>query len=332
MFIKSVRNNDVNNCGDDWVSYSDIKCLKVLESKGTEVEAKGKCSQLDNSSTLITIGSQSEQQFVTKLLSNYSSDSVWVWIGLEYVNNGFKWMDGSDKGYENWDENAIKDGNDKCVQLSLSPLNLGKWTDDNCNKKYLIACQKKQPSKNVLEQQINNLTSQVNSLTSNNINLTSQVSIIVSQVNILKSDNNNLTSRINNFKCEVEILNQKIIPINFIYTQLPNQSSPQQIWPQFQWKDVTQQYSGLFFRAEGEGSQQFGTIQPSNQSWISNVKGVGCTLEILRNCRNAYSEMAPNKWSNNLIPQVYADGLYFYTTGGEVRPKNTAIRIWIRIK
>ena len=172
-----------------------------MESKGTEVEAKGKCSQLDNSSTLITIGSQSEQQFVTKLLSNYSSDSVWVWIGLEYVNNGFKWMDGSDKGYENWDENAIKDGTEKCVQLSLSPTNLSKWSDDNCNKKYLIACQTKQLSENILQQQINNLTSQVKNLTSKNINLTFLV--------------NNLISQVNNFNDRVDILNQKVIPINF---------------------------------------------------------------------------------------------------------------------
>ena len=207
-------------------------------------------------------------------------------------------MDGqSVEGYENWDENAIKDGNDKCVQLSLSQNNLGEWTD-NCNKKYLIACQKKQSSKNVLQQQINNLTNNVNNLGK-----------------------------------QVESFHQDIIPINFLYTQLPNQSLPEQIWPQFQWKDVTQQYSGLFFRAEGEGSEKFGTIQSSNQSWISNSITYGCKLnEGGHDCVSGYGVMKKNQWSDNVNVNHYSHYLHFFTTDGEVRPKNTAIKIWIRVK
>ena len=62
-----------------------------------------------------------------------------------------------------------------------------------------------------------------------------------------------------------------VIPIGFLYTQFPEQSSPQQLWPSLQWTEVTQQYAGLFFRAEGSGSLPFGQTQPSNQSWISDI-------------------------------------------------------------
>lgn len=37
-----------------------------------------------------------------------------------------------------------------------------------------------------------------------------------------------------------------IVPIGFIYTQLPHQPEPPQIWPTVIWHDVSAEYDGLF--------------------------------------------------------------------------------------
>ena len=61
-----------------------------------------------------------------------------------------------------------------------------------------------------------------------------------------------------------------LIPMGFLYTQLPEQSTPQELWPDMVWAEVTQKYAGLFFRAEGKNSEPFGKIQQANQSLISH--------------------------------------------------------------
>ena len=250
---------------------------------------------MDESSTLITIGSLNEQKFIEKLVQKYNTLSDRVWIGLEWNDNTFKWMDGSNGSYENWDENADKNGNNKCVQMAINGVSFGKLSDDDCNRKYLTVCQKKQSSKTVFQYQLNNLTK------------------------------------------IVEKLSLEVIPIGFLYTQLPDQSSPQQLWPSLQWTEVTQQYAGLFFRAEGSGSLPFGQTQPSNQSWISDIWSWS---------QNAYKEngnyeldigLKEGEWTRFYPgskfpnwPMFYS--LRFYTTSAEVRPKNTAIKIWKRVK
>ena len=133
------------------------------------MEAKTKCSELDSSSTLITITSEEEQNYLVAMLNKHHGIGRNVWLGLEYVNNSFKWLDGNELKYENWSENAVKDGNSKCVQISLSDNEHGKWTDDLCERKYLIACQK--PTHNdKLNQDIQNLKGENNVLKGKNFN------------------------------------------------------------------------------------------------------------------------------------------------------------------
>jgi hypothetical protein len=116
-----------------------------LDKKSSEVLVNGNCSQLDSSSTLITIHNKGEQEFLSNLLSKYNNISDNVWIGLEFSNKSFKWIDNEVLGFQNWDKNAVKDGSLPCVTLNAQ--NSGKWEDDSCRKKYSIVCQKKQSSK-----------------------------------------------------------------------------------------------------------------------------------------------------------------------------------------
>ena len=268
----------------------------MLSIKGTQSEAKNNCSAID--STLITIGSEKEEKFLSTLLAKYRGIAGNVWIGLEYVGNNFTWIDGNDMSYQNWDENAVKDGINKCVDMVTYESDFGKWIDDNCNKKYLIACQKKQDTKTVLSQQVKNLT------------------------NVIE-------------KLEIKV--NIMIPIGFLYTQLPEQSSPQQLWPSLQWTEVTQQYAGLFFRAEGSGSLPFGQTQPSNQSWISDIWSWSQNADKEDGRYPFNIGLKEGEWTSlypapkfQRLPMFYY--LSFYTTSAEVRPKNTAIKIWKRVK
>ena len=48
------------------------------------------------------------------------------------------------------------------------------------------------------------------------------------------------------------------IPIGFTYVQLPHEKGPSDFWPEINWKDVTPDYAGVFFRAGGGEAAPFG--------------------------------------------------------------------------
>ena len=126
---------------------------------------------------------------------------------------------------------------------------------------------------------------------------------------------------------------KSLIPIGFLYTQLPEQSPPQELWPHMKWTEVTQKYSGLFFRAEGSGSDPFGQIQQANQSWISDVYAKSYKPEFFANSGFPIDQiqLKQDQW-NNLSQNCAIYQLKFFLTQGENRPKNTAIKIWKRIQ
>ncbi|CAG2171721.1 unnamed protein product [Oppiella nova] len=92
-----------------------------------------------------------------------------------------------------------------------------------------------------------------------------------------------------------------LVPIGFIYTQHPDQAEPGELWPGYTWADVTGQYAGLFFRAEGGSSLPFNG--------------------------GAQGEDAPS-----VDEPYWVEYFKVKVSGGEVRPKNQAIRIWERVK
>ena len=142
-------------------------------------------------------------------------------------------------------------------------------------------------------------------------------------------------------KNELATFHQATIPLGFLYTQYPNQSSPQQLWPSLQWTEETKQYSGLFFRAEGSDSEVFGQIQQANQSVISDIWTVSSNTDNEHRLTkgtyyNLNMPLNKNGWTQfdtSVFPYYpMFNSLSFHTTSGEVRPRNTAIKIWKRIK
>ena len=227
---------------------------------------------------------------------------MFAWIGMKYNGKEYKWVDGMDTQFDNWSDEAVRVGVDPCAKMSLLGGMIGKWVDSSCKSKALIVCQRKPE-----------------------INLNLLKDIIQNMSNIIDKQQGQISS---------------LIPMDFLYTQLPNQSSPEQLWSYFIWTEVTEQYSGLFFRAEGSGSELFGEIQQANHSWISEIggrchnwnygQGKDYTLD---DYRSSYS-LKVNQ------PKIFScpgksnaiHSLSLFTSTREVRPKNTAIKIWKRIQ
>ena len=386
FYIIDKLEENKTSCDSDWITYSDTKCFKVLDKKGTQFEAKNNCSAID--STLINIESEKEQMFLSSHLAKYRGIAGNVWIGLEYVGNNFTWIDGNDMSYQNWDENAVKDGINECVDMLTTESNLGKWMDDRCTRKYLMACQKKQASINnfqidfysrksrlesleasnkkleqdtvVKNQIIDNHQSRLDSIGTSQNNFQADLDSQKSRLESLEASNKKLEqdtvvknqiidnhqSRLDSLEIIKRKLEQNIIslekssiPIGFLYTQLPKQSSPQQLWPSLQWTEVTQQYAGLFFRAEGGESLLNGQIQHDNAPHLFRVDGYNnknfSTPNSIYTQIGKYSEYIYT--GDDYRPEikgvnqtVYYHNLAFYISGGEVRPKNMATKIWKR--
>ena len=327
-FIQSIV--CLNLCGD-WTQYKDIKCLKVLNKSGTQDEALHNCTQLDQSSTLPTIHSKDEQQFITNLLQKYQNISINAWIGMKYTDQVYKWMDGTETNFYNWANDAVRDGTAQCVQMSLYDKTIGKWTDESCKKTALIVCQKKQELNfNVV---LNLVQKMENSIEIMKKQLEGQKNITDKEFEQLKNMNENQ-------KKLIEAQNEKFnsissVPLGFLYTQFPSQSKPEDLWPNTKWSEITSQYSGLFFRAEGGNSAPFGQTQQANQSSISNAYYWGFKYDSF-GIGHSYTKetyLNQNQWAE--IESGGATAVYllkFFTTDGEVRPKNTAIKIWKRIQ
>ncbi len=119
-----------------------------------------------------------------------------------------------------------------------------------------------------------------------------------SKLDILKEHLLGIGKKFNNpkiylFLCLKNSNPEHLIPIGFIYIQLPLQQRPRTIWPNYNWTDISAEYSGLFFRPLRGNSSRLEEIQ--------EVNGYPVRLDLI-------------------------------VSGGEVRPRNQAIRIWKRIQ
>ena len=126
------------------------------------------------------------------------------------------------------------------------------------------------------------------------------------------------------------------VPIGFTYVQLPHEKEPGNIWPWMIWENVSKNYTGVFFRVEGGEAAPFGQIQIENTNRIDKISSV------------AYNTLMEGHfadgWRNTTVP-LHGPSKWFFTgkaespdnflsielSGGEVRPKNMAMKIWRRI-
>jgi hypothetical protein len=73
----------------------------------------------------------------------------------------------------------------------------------------------------------------------------------------------------NELKASINQLKKELLLNGFIYVQLPNQRSPQEIWPSMKRNDISQQYSNVFFRVIRDKTEAFDRVQEENTpKWL----------------------------------------------------------------
>jgi hypothetical protein len=311
-------------CGD-WEPYKDEKCFKVFDKLGTEDEAEKICNQQENNSTLVTIHSKDEQDFLSNLLFKIHKVVDTVWIGAKYSSSKFKWTDDSELSFTNWGDGSPSNTSDKaCVQMIPENSSVGKWVNEPCNKNNKVVCQKMQTW---------SLSRLQKTLLDARKYLTDSFSDTKKELENTKKELENTKKELEDTKKQLNNLQQNpVLPIGFIYVQLPNDKSPSEIWPWMKWNEVSSAYAGVFFRVTGGGAATFGQVQEENSPQLTNVESpVRC------NGAGESTKVASNSWSDYVItgntegPCGKDRGMRFHISGGEVRPRNMAIRVWKRI-
>jgi len=112
--------------------------------------------------------------------------------------------------------------------------------------------------------------------------------------------------------------------------ELSGQPTPQSIWPRHTWVDVSGSYSGLFFRVVGGESAAFGHVQENNAPRVTEVDE-----GMVGENHATHIHLPIGGWSGRVKSGDHPDwgdwaALRFHTQGGEVRPRNMAMRLWKR--
>ncbi|CAG2175052.1 unnamed protein product [Oppiella nova] len=343
----SYKKIDLNLC-DNWITYKKEKCYKVVSKRVTKTQALQECLTLDPKASLITISSKEEQEFITNFIANYSSitDKVWTGMNNSNVHSYSNWVDDtpyeySTRIYDSYQGNRMVSIG-FCVQMSVNVNFMGKWYSEPCGRRALVVCQKRQEwTMNIVSTALENLTQIVNAqqniinllLRERNTNVNSMAANRLNDKSTGKQNNpnNTVNTEQNDYFYQGDLgATTFAIPIGFIYTQLPNQSEPRHLWPLTTWADVTKEYSGLFFRAEGGDSGVFGQIQPANYSTrkvFATGAETGTDGALNGIPKEQLYDVREGQWNG----MQALNKILIYTTKGENRPINTAIKLWKRI-
>ncbi|CAG2102241.1 unnamed protein product [Medioppia subpectinata] len=281
-----VRSEGV--CGDDWDlfhdGYYDI-CYRYYPDLTDGYTTVVNYCQTQNDSSLPTINTKEEQDFVNKMITKYKiADNIWIDASIK--NKHIVWADKTSADYENWIPGHPINESD-CVEISTDASTLGKWSDRACTRKNGYICKRIVP---------------------------------------LSAQHRERLFR-DNLR-ELAQLQQRQAPVGFIYVQLPGQAEPQTLWPSYTWSDVTAQYAGQFFRAEGGGSVGFGKgVQSENAPRLTEVQEhdqSGTATDV---------KLTPGDWSGYIHSGAGMGTnmcLRFLLSAGEVRPINQSMRIFKR--
>ena len=149
-----------------------------------------------------------------------------------------------------------------------------------------------------------------------------------------------------------------IVPIGFIYMQLPYTKEPMTLWPSSQWRDISEEYAGLFFRVLGNGSERFDSVQSEGYKKLElfsieedirpyhSIPHYDTNIKYGHEYNHIIEPIIPKGIFNNWYPWILhqfdplriienKDFHYYYFNikfnDNEVRPKNRAIKVWQRI-
>jgi len=118
--------------------------------------------EVETGQDMVSIHSEEEQDFIAKYLFVEKNVSDGAWIGLKRDKGSWAFTDTSpiNKLKEFWSiGNPSNESGSDCVEMSSKKSQLGKWDDEDCNKRNLVICQKDPTLKNnFLRDTLNNIT------------------------------------------------------------------------------------------------------------------------------------------------------------------------------
>lgn len=295
-------------CPLHWTPFESSSCLKIFENLPlqTFTSAAATCKLLN--AHLLIIKTQEQQRIISNLLSTIGLVDN-IWLGAHVIKGDILWIDNEAVKYANWASEGPRRKAGYCVQMLSDEETQGQWIDVPCGRKNLVVCQGlKTDNKNGYNYNYYNVP-------------------YLEELKKVKESLEKTESRLKS-------LEENPIPVGFLYTQLPGQVDPSCLWPQLSFEDVTAEYAGYFFRAEGATSNAFGAQQEESSPRLSAVFG-----EHSYENRPVMGEVLLREgWSANVFagyePQSGSGQgwavLRFKIDADEVRPRNMAVKIWRR--
>ena len=311
-------------------------------------DAEAFCSG-QNGATLASILSQPEQDFLADYLftKHHTVDNVWLGAKCSKEQSAqFRWADGSSletvsgnsgSNFTNWAPGSPKKSGhsvDYCLQMQADELVRGKWVDEPCTRKNLALCQR--PPRWTLAKLQQTLI--------NVEKLQEKLAKIV--------ENGETAKKIEQFQSSLTAVENNLVPLGFIYVQLPKEKSPAELWPKFQFTEISSTYEGVFFRVLGKGSAEFGAVQAEFAPHIDRIYYDTCELYPSKFCGTKSFPTTTDArmpltggWSGNVVSAKQYDysnppssstsqwtgTLAFHgAEGSEVRPRNMAVKVWKR--
>jgi hypothetical protein len=136
-------------------------------------------------------------------------------------------------------------------------------------------------------------------------------------------------------KAYVDAQINAVWPVGVVYIQYPQQSAPNALWPNTNWVDISNNYAGSFFRAEGGRASAFESGQQGDA--IRNITGqagglddgmeTGLSGPFYDGGGHAYDAQSQGSGSGW---KLRFDASRVVPTAEENRPVNYTIRIWKR--
>lgn len=192
--------------------------------------------------------------------------------------------------------------------LTLPNSKKGKWLNTECKRRKLILCEK------------------------------AQLLSLLELSRTVFEMKTHFEKREKEYKETISELKHQIttVPQNMIYIQYPKESEPSQLWNcSGRWSDISANFANLFFRVNGDKTATFGAVQDENTPLFDGAK-------FRWDFQNEGSKEPPGEiripkkgWSENVFvghhheaKGVAYHSLMFHNSGGEVRPRNMAVKVW----
>ncbi|EEO27800.2 hypothetical protein [Oxalobacter paraformigenes] len=126
-----------------------------------------------------------------------------------------------------------------------------------------------------------------------------------------------------------EVASIVVAPVGTIYVQFAGQSTPEDLYGGT-WENISPQYAGQFFRAEGGNAAAFGESQSQGlPNHTHQLKATGSDLYTYYGANYIYTTARVQNSVNGMINSIAAvSDNKIYGSSTEVRPDNSTIRIW----